>query len=247
MGLPPERPTAFAMGFWTNCAIGADGKAVCWGYDQFGQSEVPAALGSVAQLSLGTFHSCALADGAVSCWGDNHYNQLSVPASSHPVQISAGYYHTCALADSGVSCWGFDGYGQLEIPALDHPTEIASGDHHVCALTAAGSFAGATTRSDRPRFPSWRNRSTWLRVPTIPARSWPQARSSAGATTLSIRPRLRRSITRVRSRRGHSIPARSMMTALPAGALTDLISSMCPRQPPDLDRQQGRDDLCPDR
>ncbi|NVB42012.1 hypothetical protein G6O69_29570 [Pseudenhygromyxa sp. WMMC2535] len=88
---------------------------------------------SVAALSLGDYHSCALIDGGrVRCWGQNDNGQLGLGHTSNignsklpsdagdlllpapPTAISLGGDHTCALFDDGdVGCWGRNYWGQL--------------------------------------------------------------------------------------------------------------------------------------
>jgi len=47
-------------------------KVRCWGYNLYGQCDVPADLGEVKQVACGESHSMALlTDGTVRCWGWN--------------------------------------------------------------------------------------------------------------------------------------------------------------------------------
>ncbi len=91
--------------------------------------------GSVAQMALGSQHTCALlTSGDVRCWGRGIEGQLglgkkqvigdvkaitSVPPIRFPIgfkvkQIAAGSSHTCALSETGkVICWGRNEFGQL--------------------------------------------------------------------------------------------------------------------------------------
>jgi alpha-tubulin suppressor-like RCC1 family protein len=71
-----------------SCAVKADGRAACWGDNQFGQlgdatggrkpvaTLVPALTGATA-ISTGKSHTCALkADGSAACWGLNNLGQV---------------------------------------------------------------------------------------------------------------------------------------------------------------------------
>ena len=83
---------------------------------------------SVASISVGLDHSCAVTDaGAVLCWGRNDFGQIGDGTTSDvdsPSElaglspdvraVAAGDLHTCALmVDGGVKCWGRNAFGQL--------------------------------------------------------------------------------------------------------------------------------------
>ena len=122
--------------------IKKSGKAVCWGYNRFGQlgddsttnRNIPVDVHgidqAVIQVVTGRYHSCALLKNhSVMCWGDNTYGQLgnrihqvftraiyvdAFRSLGDVVSLSAGNDHTCALLYSGkVKCWGKNDSGQL--------------------------------------------------------------------------------------------------------------------------------------
>ena len=124
-------------------------------------------LGSIAKLTAGLEHTCALtATGGVKCWGYNNDSQLGDGSSAQrlrPVDVSgltsgvgaitAGRYHSCALTSGGgVKCWGLNINGQLgdnstvvrrftPVDVFGIPSEasaIAAGSDHTCALTSGG-------------------------------------------------------------------------------------------------------------
>src|ERR1035437_220435 len=57
------------------------GTVVAWGYNAYGQTNVPAGLsGVVTAIAAGGYHTVALkTNGTVVAWGDNSYGQTNVP------------------------------------------------------------------------------------------------------------------------------------------------------------------------
>lgn len=123
-----------------------------------GDDAAPAA--SVANLSLGAYHTCArMTDGTVRCWGYNFYGQVGDGTTTSPVgapitvgsianalRTSGGGNHTCArLTGDLARCWGSNANGQIgDGSAVNRPTptapdsltgvvEIAAGQNHTCA------------------------------------------------------------------------------------------------------------------
>jgi alpha-tubulin suppressor-like RCC1 family protein len=135
--------------------------------NNIGDDETPASAGdvpvlsadelsagvSVAQITAGTFHTCALlSTGNVRCWGGGGlsgqlgYGNLNtigddetpdsagdVDVGGPVVQITAGVEHTCALLETGaVRCWGRSDLGQLGYGNLitigDDETPATAGD-----------------------------------------------------------------------------------------------------------------------
>jgi alpha-tubulin suppressor-like RCC1 family protein len=148
--------TAISAGGYHTCAV-AEGQAYCWGDNDLGQlgddtttdSSVPVAVasplaGTITAITVGEYHTCAVAEGQAYCWGSNFRGQLgdgttndsSVPVavntSGSPLEgksvttITAGTKHTCAVADGQASCWGLNFYGQLGNGTItDSPIPVA--------------------------------------------------------------------------------------------------------------------------
>ncbi|MGD0863824.1 MAG: cell wall-binding repeat-containing protein, partial [Candidatus Limnocylindrales bacterium] len=120
------------------------GVVVAWGWNEYGQTDVPAGLSGVTSIAAGCQHSVALkADGTVVAWGDDTYGQTDVPAGlSGVTSIAAGCWHSVALkADGTVVAWGDDDYGQTSIPyGLSGVTAISAGDYFSLALKSNGTL-----------------------------------------------------------------------------------------------------------
>ena len=109
-----------------------------WGWDSYGQIDIPAGLSGVTTISAGAYHSLALkSDGTVVAWGWNFLGQIDIPAGlSGVTAISAGGYHSLALKNDGtVVAWGRNDSGQAAVPVyLSGVTAIAAGLIHSIAL-----------------------------------------------------------------------------------------------------------------
>jgi alpha-tubulin suppressor-like RCC1 family protein/Tol biopolymer transport system component len=130
------------LGDQSTCALDRNGRALCWGSNEFGQlgqtdgllsdraTPVPVASAGTGLrgLAVGAFHACAITSGGgVKCWGRDLYGALGdgpedtgplavdvVGLRAAPTALTAGVAHGCALfGDGSVQCWGFDTYGQL--------------------------------------------------------------------------------------------------------------------------------------
>ena len=94
--------TAIAAGGDHTVALKNDGTVVAWGYNDSGQTTVPAGLSGVTAIAAGGYHTVALqSDGTVVAWGLNNEGQTTVPSGlSGVTAIAAGRYHTVALVAS---------------------------------------------------------------------------------------------------------------------------------------------------
>jgi len=124
-------------------ALTTAGKVIAWGYNEYGQTTVPAGLSNVIAVSAGLYHEAALrSDGRVVAWGRNDAGQTNVPAGlSNVLAISTGDYHTLALKQDGtLAGWGDNGWGQLNFPAgLSNVVAVAAGGYSGLALRAEGT------------------------------------------------------------------------------------------------------------
>ena len=125
-GLVLSGVSAIAAGHSHTLALKSDGTAVAWGWNQYGQTNVPAGLSGVTAIAAGFAHTVALKnDGTVVAWGRNVEGQTSVPVGlSGVTAIAAGGNHTVALKSDGtVVAWGDNFYGQTTI------TDTVINDH----------------------------------------------------------------------------------------------------------------------
>ena len=135
-----------AAGNLHSLALTSDGSVVGWGYNYYGQTDVPvAAQSGVVAVAGGVGHSLALrTNGMVVAWGDNTYGQTDMPvgAQSGVMAIAAGGYHSLALRTNGtVVAWGDNSYGQTNVPvaAQSGVMAIAAGYNHSLALRTNGT------------------------------------------------------------------------------------------------------------
>jgi Regulator of chromosome condensation (RCC1) repeat len=155
-------PQAFAAykqitaGYYHTCGLKTDGSAICWGWNNYGQTTVPA--GTFTQLSAGGYHTCGLkSDGSAVCWGagktnagpyqGSEYGQSIAPSGTF-TQLSAGQYHTCGLkTDGSAVCWGageaIHKFGDVDCGQSIVPsgtfTQLSAGSRHTCGLKSDGS------------------------------------------------------------------------------------------------------------
>jgi probable HAF family extracellular repeat protein len=119
------------------------GSLVGWGYNGYGQTNVPAGNDFVA-IAAGDEHSLALkSDGSLAGWGDNYYGATNVPAGNDFVAIAAGYHFSLALkSDGSLAAWGLNEDGQTNVPAGNDFVAIAAAYFDGLALRSDGSLVG---------------------------------------------------------------------------------------------------------
>ena len=93
-GVVSAAPLAIAAGGYHSLALKADGSVVGWGWNEYGQTNIPhSATSGVVAIAAGDLHNVVLrADGSVVGWGANFSGQTNIPASatSGVVAIAAG-------------------------------------------------------------------------------------------------------------------------------------------------------------
>ncbi len=120
-------------------ALRNDGTVVAWGWDNYGQTNVPAGLTNAIAISAGSLQSMALrADGTVLTWGKAE----TLPGGlTNIIAIAAGGEHELAVRSGGtVVAWGDNTYGQTNVPAgLSNVVAVAAGDSFSMALQSGGT------------------------------------------------------------------------------------------------------------
>ncbi|MCK4658363.1 MAG: thrombospondin type 3 repeat-containing protein [Phycisphaerae bacterium] len=123
------------------------GAIVGWGWNNYGQSDVPDGCGFMT-IAAGSYHNLViLADGSLVAWGRNDCGQINVPSGNDFVAIAAGGAHSLAINTNGsiVGWGGCIGEGQSE-PITGYPplgndfAAIAAGAYHSLALKNDGSL-----------------------------------------------------------------------------------------------------------
>jgi alpha-tubulin suppressor-like RCC1 family protein len=136
-----------AAGLLHNLALRDDGTVFAWGYNDYGQRDVPCGVSNVVAIAAGFRHSVALkGDGRVVAWGATCCaSELSrVPEGlEEVVAIAAGDYHTLALrADGTVVVWGAQESPATTVPeGLTNAVAMAVGVQHSVALRVDGTVA----------------------------------------------------------------------------------------------------------
>jgi hypothetical protein len=122
----------------------SEGGVVAWGYDLFGQTNVPGGLSNAVSIAGGGYHSLALLnDSTLAAWGLDNDGQADVAGLSNVVAVAGGGYHSLALLNNGtVAAWGDDVSGQVDVPpGLGNVVAVAGGGYHSLALLNNGTVA----------------------------------------------------------------------------------------------------------
>ncbi|MFC2134745.1 MopE-related protein [Bacteroidota bacterium] len=122
---------------------------VAWGWNQYGQTDIPAGDDFVA-IDSGVFHSLALkSDGSIVSWGGDsgpywYYGNESPPNGTDFVAIAASPFHSLALkSDGSIVGWGGRNYyGETNSPNGSDFVAISVGGSFSLALKSDGSIVG---------------------------------------------------------------------------------------------------------
>jgi alpha-tubulin suppressor-like RCC1 family protein len=148
--------TAIAAGYGDSLALKSDGTVYAIGYNNYGETNVPAGLSGVTAIACGDYHNLALkADGTVVGWGQNTYFQTTNAAATNVVAIAAGGQGSMALrADGSVVTWGLGGQ-QIPFNVTNVIAVACGGSAGFLALRANGTVVNWGGQYTAPA--SWTN------------------------------------------------------------------------------------------
>ena len=137
----PGRYIDVSDGWGHTCGLTEGGAIACWGWNNWGQADVPE--GRYHSLSAGFATTCALTDqSALVCWGTDEY--LSGKLGSGPFKdVAMGYRELCALTEHGeaVCAEGYNEFGLESTPAGRFESINLGWPGHACALNEVGAVA----------------------------------------------------------------------------------------------------------
>lgn len=137
---------SIALGARSTCAITAENRLFCWGYNGTGQL----GDGTVTQRNEPTAIAPNLKFTAVSL--GSGFASGTGPETIHPTgHPQGGIAHGCAIADTNqVYCWGWNGAGQLGTGGFVNtvvPTLVSS-DRQFIAIAVGGAYSCGRTTTD---------------------------------------------------------------------------------------------------
>ena len=148
-----RRFKSISTGWSHSCGLTSEGVVHCWGFNDYGQLDVP--TGRYQSVAASLYYSCGLrTDGQIRCWGQNDfsgYGSTTPPTTGGPTgqaappsgkftAVSAGWEHACALnSNREIVCWGRNHNGQADPPDGQYEA-ISAGWDYSCALTDGGSI-----------------------------------------------------------------------------------------------------------
>jgi len=123
----------------------ADGSIVAWGWNNYGQCNIPEPNSGFIAIAAGADHSLGLKqDGSIVAWGWNNHGQCNIPSpNSGFVAVAAGCYHSLGLKQDGsILAWGDNYFGQCDVPSPNSGfIAIAAGFGNSLGLKQNGSIA----------------------------------------------------------------------------------------------------------
>ena len=141
-----------AAGWSHSLGLKTDGSIVAWGYNNYGQCNIPSPNTGFTAVAAGYIHSLGLKeDGSIVAWGYDYWGQCNPPSlNTGFVAVAAGGYHSLGLkADGSIDAWGYNNYGQGNVPSPNTGfTGIATGGYHSLGLKENGSVVAWGNNDD---------------------------------------------------------------------------------------------------
>jgi len=122
-----------SLGGHHSCALDDTGVS-CWGYNLYGQVDVPA-LSNPYLIAAGGNNSCAADDSGIVCWGSNN-NINNTPSIHNVTAIAGGDGGFCAANSTDLVCWGSPGIS--EVPPIHTLKDFDAGTKQACAIDSNG-------------------------------------------------------------------------------------------------------------
>ena len=141
LGLAYAEPGSLAA-----CGL-VDGRARCWGMDEFSETSAPDAI-EISDLSMGVGCGAAVSsDGTIHVWGEYC---PAAPAGTYS-SVEVGYRTVCGTSSAGSTCTSVGEAGFTLSPVDGDPIAVGAG--WACALADSGSVTcseGAPTIGNGP-------------------------------------------------------------------------------------------------
>jgi len=136
-------PVALSLCAATGWAQSADSTIVAWGWNSYGQCDVPSPNRGFVAITAG-YHSMGLrSNGSITAWGQNSSGQCDVPLPNEGfVAIAGDAWHSLGLrSDGSITAWGDNAVGQCNVPPPNEGfTSIAVGAYHSLGLKLNGTI-----------------------------------------------------------------------------------------------------------
>jgi alpha-tubulin suppressor-like RCC1 family protein len=148
--------TALLMIAVNYSASSQSSRMVAWGYNGYGQTDVPSDLTNAVFVGCGDYHSFAVqADGRLVAWGIHNSGPPAVPVDlTNAISAAGGGAYSVAVKSDGM----VEAFGDAELdwlkvpPGLTNAIAVAAGGDHILTLLADGTlrtwgslYAGSVT------------------------------------------------------------------------------------------------------
>ncbi len=134
-----------------------NGEVIAWGYNNYGQCDVPSPNNYFLEIAGGYLHCLGLKeDGSIVAWGIDDesswdFGQVTdTPTASDFISVAAGGWHNVGIKeDYSLVAWGRNESGQCDLPSPnDNFVTVVSGLYHNLALKEDGSIVTETPTED---------------------------------------------------------------------------------------------------